>query len=35
MTNNPGKYVALQGYDLEIVERVPVVCEPTRPTRGI
>jgi len=27
MTNNPGKYVALQGYDLEIVERVPIVCE--------
>lgn len=26
MTNNPGKYVALQGYDMEIVERVPVVC---------
>lgn len=30
MTNNPGKYVALQGYDLEIVERVPVVCEPNQ-----
>ncbi len=30
MTNNPGKYVALQGYDLEIVERVAVVCEPTQ-----
>jgi 3,4-dihydroxy 2-butanone 4-phosphate synthase/GTP cyclohydrolase II len=28
MTNNPGKYVALQGYDLEIVERVPIVCDP-------
>jgi 3,4-dihydroxy 2-butanone 4-phosphate synthase/GTP cyclohydrolase II len=28
MTNNPGKYVALQGYDLEIVERVPMVCTP-------
>ncbi len=26
MTNNPGKYIALQGYDLEIVERVPLVC---------
>jgi len=28
LTNNPGKYVALQGYDLEIVERVPIVCNP-------
>ncbi|MBI2842330.1 MAG: bifunctional 3,4-dihydroxy-2-butanone-4-phosphate synthase/GTP cyclohydrolase II [Armatimonadetes bacterium] len=28
MTNNPAKYVALHGYDLEIVERVPLVCEP-------
>jgi len=24
MTNNPGKYVALNGYGLEIVERVPL-----------
>jgi 3,4-dihydroxy 2-butanone 4-phosphate synthase / GTP cyclohydrolase II len=24
MTNNPGKYVALRGYGLEIVERVPL-----------
>ncbi|MGQ9455157.1 MAG: bifunctional 3,4-dihydroxy-2-butanone-4-phosphate synthase/GTP cyclohydrolase II [Armatimonadota bacterium] len=29
MTNNPAKYAALQGFDLEIVERVPLVCEPT------
>lgn len=28
LTNNPGKFVALQGYDLEIVERVPIVCSP-------
>lgn len=28
MTNNPAKYVALQGFDLEIVERVPLVCKP-------
>lgn len=28
MTNNPGKLAGLQGYDLEIVERVPLVCEP-------
>lgn len=28
LTNNPGKYVALQGYDLEIVERVPLICDP-------
>lgn len=30
LTNNPGKYVALQGYDLEIVERVPIVCSPNK-----
>jgi len=30
LTNNPGKYVALQGYDLEIVERVPIVCDPNK-----
>jgi 3,4-dihydroxy 2-butanone 4-phosphate synthase / GTP cyclohydrolase II len=29
MTNNPAKYAALAGYDLEIVERVPLVIEPT------
>ncbi len=28
MTNNPAKYVALQGFDLEIVDRVPIVCQP-------
>jgi len=28
MTNNPAKYVALHGFDLEVVERVPIVCEP-------
>lgn len=28
MTNNPAKYAALQGFDLEIVERVPLVCKP-------
>jgi len=28
MTNNPKKLVGLQGYGLEIVERVPVVSEP-------
>ena len=29
MTNNPSKFAGLQGYDLEIVERVPLVCRPT------
>ena len=29
LTNNPGKLAGLQGYDLDIVERVPLVCEPT------
>lgn len=28
MTNNPAKYAALHGFDLEIVERVPLVCAP-------
>ncbi|HRU19621.1 MAG TPA: GTP cyclohydrolase II, partial [Kiritimatiellia bacterium] len=28
MTNNPKKLIGLQGYGLEIVERVPVVFEP-------
>jgi 3,4-dihydroxy 2-butanone 4-phosphate synthase/GTP cyclohydrolase II len=34
MTNNPGKYVALAGYGLEIVERVPLEVPPTEATRG-
>lgn len=28
MTNNPAKYAGLSGYDLEIVERVPLICKP-------
>ncbi len=28
MTNNPRKVVALEGYGLEVVERVPIVVEP-------
>ncbi len=30
MTNNPRKLVGLEGYGLEIVERVPLVASPTR-----
>jgi 3,4-dihydroxy 2-butanone 4-phosphate synthase/GTP cyclohydrolase II len=30
LTNNPKKYTALQGYGLEIVERVPIQIEATR-----
>jgi 3,4-dihydroxy 2-butanone 4-phosphate synthase/GTP cyclohydrolase II len=30
MTNNMGKYVALQGYGLEIVERVPLELPPEK-----
>ncbi len=33
MTNNPSKYVALAGYGLEIVERVPLEVPPTEHTR--
>ena len=29
ITNNPRKIIGLQGYCLEIVERVPLVCPPT------
>lgn len=29
LTNNPAKYTGLAGYGIEIVERVPVVCEHT------
>lgn len=30
MSNNPAKYAGLSGYDLEITERVPLVCEPNK-----
>jgi len=33
MTNNPSKYIALSGYGLEIVERVPLEVPPTESTR--
>jgi 3,4-dihydroxy 2-butanone 4-phosphate synthase / GTP cyclohydrolase II len=33
MTNNPSKYIALSGYGLEIVERVPLEVPPTDSTR--
>jgi 3,4-dihydroxy 2-butanone 4-phosphate synthase / GTP cyclohydrolase II len=33
MTNNPSKYIALSGYGLEIVERVPLEVPPTERTR--
>ena len=33
MTNNPSKYVALGGFGLEIVERVPLEVPPTEHTR--
>jgi 3,4-dihydroxy 2-butanone 4-phosphate synthase/GTP cyclohydrolase II len=33
MTNNPAKLAGLEGYDLEIVERVPLVVEPTDESR--
>jgi 3,4-dihydroxy 2-butanone 4-phosphate synthase/GTP cyclohydrolase II len=33
MTNNPSKYIALDGYGLEIVERVPLEVPPTETSR--
>ncbi|NQT83421.1 bifunctional 3,4-dihydroxy-2-butanone-4-phosphate synthase/GTP cyclohydrolase II [bacterium] len=30
LTNNPSKYVGLQGYGLKIVERVPITVRPTK-----
>jgi 3,4-dihydroxy 2-butanone 4-phosphate synthase/GTP cyclohydrolase II len=33
MTNNPSKYIALSGYGLEIVERVPLEMPPTDSSR--
>ena len=34
MTNNPGKYIALDGYGLEIVERVPLEMPATEESRA-
>jgi len=34
MTNNPGKYIGVSGYGLEIVERVPLEVPPTDSTRA-
>ena len=33
ITNNPRKVVGLEAYGLQIVERVPVICEPTEHSR--
>ena len=33
MTNNPGKYIALKGYGLEIAERLPLEMPPTESSR--
>jgi 3,4-dihydroxy 2-butanone 4-phosphate synthase/GTP cyclohydrolase II len=33
MTNNPSKYIALHGYGLEIVERIPLEIPPTDTSR--
>ena len=34
MTNNPRKLVGLEGYGLEIVERVPLIADPTHENRS-
>jgi len=33
LTNNPAKYVAIEGFGLEIVERIPLEIAPTKDTR--
>ena len=33
MTNNPAKYVAIEGFGLQIVERVPLEIAPSAETR--
>jgi 3,4-dihydroxy 2-butanone 4-phosphate synthase / GTP cyclohydrolase II len=33
MTNNPAKYVAIEGYGLQIVERIPLEIAPSEGTR--
>ena len=34
MTNNPRKLVGLEGYGLEIVERIPLVTDPNLQNRA-
>ena len=34
MSNNPAKFVELEGYDLRIVERVPLLVTPNRENLG-
>jgi 3,4-dihydroxy 2-butanone 4-phosphate synthase/GTP cyclohydrolase II len=34
LTNNPAKIVAIRGYGLEIVERIPIEVEPNSINRG-
>jgi 3,4-dihydroxy 2-butanone 4-phosphate synthase/GTP cyclohydrolase II len=34
MTNNPRKLVGLDGYGLEIVERVPLLSDPNQDNRS-
>jgi 3,4-dihydroxy 2-butanone 4-phosphate synthase / GTP cyclohydrolase II len=34
MTNNPRKLVGLEGYGLQITERVPLIADPNRENRG-
>lgn len=34
MTNNPHKFIAIKGYGLEIIERVPLQAEPNEKNRG-
>ncbi len=33
LTNNPAKYGGIEGFDLQVVERVPLLCTPTAENR--
>ncbi len=34
LTNNPRKVVGLEGYGIEIIERLPIILPPTKHNKG-